>query len=113
MSPAGEPLLRSASRTGGVALPVGWDRVAAHAGWQEHRIRVGRRASKQENARGLWLQTPRQYFRWIDDYAAADFLAAFGSLAGDFGAAFFSAFVLSFAANSCLTLAAMASVSTL
>lgn len=93
--------------------PVGRAEVAARARWQEHRIRAGRRAGKQENARSLWFQTPREYCRWVAGYAATDFFAAFGCLAGDFGAGFFSALALSFAANSCLTLAAMASVSTL
>ena len=64
--------------------------------------------------RGLWLQTPRKCFGWIEDQAATRFFAAFVCcLPGGFGSAFFAACALSFAANSCLTFAAMASVSTL
>ena len=50
----------------------------------------------------------------VDCYAATDFFSAFGCcLAAVFGAAVFGAFPFSFAANSCLTLAEMASTSTL
>ena len=51
--------------------------------------------------------------RLIGGYAAT-FLAVFDcAFAGGFGAAFFAVLAFSFSANSCLTLAAIASVSTL
>lgn len=50
----------------------------------------------------------------VDRYAATDFFAAFGcGVAAVFGVAFFAALPFSFAANSCLTVAEMASTSTL
>ena len=76
------------------------------SGWEDgHRHRKGR---------SLWLQAPRKCSSWIEGYAAVGFFAVFaGCLAVDLGASFFATFALSFAENSCLTFAEMASVSTL
>lgn len=60
------------------------------------------------------MKAPQSGFRLVDDYAAAFFFADFGcDLAGVLGAGLFVVLAFSFTENSCLTLAAMASVSTL
>ena len=79
---------------------------------REPRKRVGKRAAGQKE-NGAGLAGSAQCFSWLDSYAAA-FLTVFGcAVAGGLGAAFFAVLAFSFSANSCLTLAAIASVSTL
>lgn len=51
--------------------------------------------------------------RTVEGYAAAFLTGLDGTLAGCLGAALFAVFAWFFAANSCFTFAAMASVSTL
>lgn len=103
--------LPNSNSPGPAAVPVGRASDAAPAGSQEPHTRVGKRAGTQKlRACGY---SPRKCCGWIDGYAAGDSFPVFGCLAGDFAAGFFSAFALSFAANSFLTMAAIASVSTL
>ena len=60
-----------------------------------------------------WL-APRRVFRWIELQAAVAFFADFDwAFVGGFGVAFLVDLAFSFAANSCLTVAEMASTSTL
>lgn len=101
----GTPCVASES---GSALPVGWARMsprrssgASHEGGQ-----TGRRAQRS----GAHIAGPAQGFDLVWRLYAAAFFAGFGP---DFGVAFLPAFPLSFAANSCLTVAEMASTSTL
>jgi len=74
-----------------------------------YRMRVGiDERPGTENAEPMLLG-PREGFD-LDGYYAAAFLVGFEA---DFGAAFLLALLFSFAANSCLTVAEMASTSTL
>ncbi len=73
-----------------------------------HRVRAGKRAPDTKNAEPVLL-APRKIPRCLGFYAAA-FFAGFDA---DFGAGFFVPLAFSFAANSCLTVAEMASTSTL
>lgn len=59
------------------------------------------------------LSAPHSDLGWVGGYAAAFFVAFGCALAGGLGAAFFTVLAFSFSENSCLTLAAIASVSTL
>ena len=100
----------SRRRSGGAARREGWrSRPGARLG---HRTRAGRRAAGMKNAEPVLL-APLSCC-WVDGYAATGFLATFGcGLAAAFGVAVFAALPFSFAANSCLTIAEMASTSTL
>ena len=90
----------------GKIMPVGWDQSGAPATGQEPQVRAGRRASDAKMAEpGVWLR----HLDWLD-YAALGF---FSALAAGFGAAFFAVPALSLAANSRLTLAVIAFMSTL
>ena len=87
------------------------------AGWEESdlpqtagaRARVGRAGQKyaepdrSSSAMGFDL----------GDYAAAFLITLLGAFVGGLGVAFFSVFVFSLAANSCLTLAVIEATSTL
>ena len=95
-------------------VPAGRVNDAAPAGWQEPRKRAGRRAGTQKDAEPVSCRPRASVQVGLKVRPLADFFALFACcLAGGFGAAFFAVFALSFAANSCLTFAAMASVSTL
>jgi hypothetical protein len=87
-------------------MPVGREQSGAPATGQEPQVRAGRRASDAKMAEPVvWLR----HLAWLN-YAALGF---FSVLAAGFGAAFFAAPALSLAANSCLTLAVIAFMSTL
>jgi hypothetical protein len=92
--------------TGTSFCPSGGPMLLLLPARHEPRPREGRRAKRTKNAGPLVLETPR--CKW--SYAAARFAALACVFCGVGG---FAAFALSLAANSCLTLAAMASVSTL
>ena len=94
------------------AQRVGWAKRWRPDALPGHRIRAGGRAAEQRNAEPVLLAPQRVLL--VDRYAARDFFAAFSRcFAAVFGVAFFAALPFSFAANSCLTLAEMASTSTL
>ncbi len=77
---------------------------------QEHRTRVGRRADGHKNAEPVWARL-RRVLSLADDYAAVFLTVLDCGLAGGFGSGFASFLALSFAANSCFTFWATASVS--
>jgi hypothetical protein len=72
----------------------------------------GGKTGKGTRMRSLIAQAP-QGIRFQVDYAAAFLTDLLAALVGCFGKVLFSALTFSFAVNSCLTLEAMASVSTL
>ena len=75
--------------------------------------RPGRRAGQTQKC-GADVAGSAECSGWIEDYAAADFLAVFDcALTDGLGASFFTVFVFSLAANSCLTWAVIATTSTL
>jgi len=90
-------------------LPVGWARMNSR--WAGAQMRVGRRALSREK-RSLIVQAPQGIFVQVG-YAATFFTVLTTAFVGCCGESFFAAFAFSLAANSCLTLAARASVSTL
>jgi len=84
----------------GRVVPVGRERHAAPAGWQEPRKWAGRRAGPQIKC-GANLAGSAECSGWIELQAARLFFAGFDcALAGGFGAVFFPDFAFSFAANS-------------
>jgi hypothetical protein len=90
----------------GFAARVGRANVVARA--RGHRVGVGTRATGIGNAEPVLL-APHRVSIWSGVYAAA-FFAGFDA---GFGAGFLVALAFSFAANSCLTVAEIASTSTL
>jgi len=87
-------------------MTVGREEIAASAAQAGATQREGRRAGRYKNTGPLIFETPR----WKWSYAAARFAPLACVFCGTGG---FAALALSLAVDSCLTLAAMASVSTL
>ena len=95
------------SRPEWAALAVGWAEDAAPVLFRGN-IKGGQTASNRKKC-GAGLAGSANGFKLVDDYAATFFTA----LVCDLGVGFFAFFALSFAANSCLTVAEMASTSIL
>ena len=97
-------------RSGGAARRAGRRcRPGARPG---HRTEWADGQPNMKNAEPVLLAPLRVLL--VDRYAATDFFAAFGcGFDAGFGAVLFAALPFSFAANSCLTVAEMASTSTL
>jgi hypothetical protein len=89
------------------ALAVGWVEDAAPVLFRGFK-KGGQTASNTKKC-GAGLAGSANGFMLVDGYAATFFVA----LVCDLGVGFFAFFALSFAANSCLTVAEMASTSTL
>ena len=89
------------------ALAVGWAEDAAPVLFRG--IKKGGQTASNTKKCGAGLAGSANGFKLVDGYAATFFVA----FVCDLGVGFLAFFALSFTANSCLTFAAMASVSSL
>ncbi len=89
------------------ALAVGWAEDAAPV--LSRGIKKGGQTASNTKKCGAGLASSAKGFKLVDGYAATLFVAFVCDLDVDF----FAFFALSFTANSCLTFAAMASMSSL